>query len=147
MRTRLAVIDDIPEMVKIGCDFLQESAWGWTYNEDNAERTFYLSIVHPETDTLVVTDDEGKILGVCIVSFETDFQSEHVGDIIEFYITKEGRGNGAGRALVQAACDWFDKNKCVNVFVKSTANIGQGKAFENLFSKYGFKIFSTVLVR
>lgn len=147
MITRLANIDDLPNLLLMGQVFCKESGWGWTYSEENALKSFYTAIVHPDMD-IILTENEGKFYGACIVSIENDFQVENVGDILEFYVSPESRGTGASRELLKAVCDWFDERKCVRVFVKATANIeSQGKAFENLFSKYGFKVFSSVLVR
>lgn len=147
MITRLAVESDLPHLVAIGREFMEEGKWGWTYSDSRAAKTFLTSILHPECDTVVIEKD-GKILGAAVLSYENDFQIENVGDIVEFYITKEARGTVAGRMLLDASCDWFDKNNCVNVFVKATGNIeNNGKAFQNLFAKQGFKVFSDVMVR
>lgn len=146
MNTRLATVDDLPMLLKMGEVFCKESGWGWTYSEENAIRTFYTAIIHPEMDILL-TENDGKIYGGCIVAIENDFQVETVGDILEFYVSPESRGSGAGRELLKAVCEWFDGHGCVNIFVKATANIGFDQAFINLFSKYGFRVFSSVLVR
>lgn len=147
MKVTSATLDDIPELLALAKQFLTESNWGWTFNEDNAIKSFYTNIVLPECDVLQIKDDKGEVLGCVMVSIENDFQDENVGDIQEFYIKPEARGTGAGRELLKAACDWFDDNKCVNVFVKATANIGKDAAFVNLFKKYNFEVFSVVLVR
>lgn len=147
MISRLAVETDLPKLVDLGREFMTEGRWGWTYNDRNAARTFLLSIIHPECDVVII-DNDGEIVGACIVSYENDFQVERVGDIVEFYISKSARGSGAGRMLLDASCEWFDKQGCVNVFVKATGNIeNAGKAFQNLFAKQGFKVFSDVMVR
>lgn len=147
MVTRIATVDDLPELIKLGEMFCKESGWGWTYSEENALRSFYTAMVHPEMEIIVSVNEDGNMVGVCMVSTENDFQVQTVGDIMEFYVSKDGRGTGVGRELLKYACDWFDERGCVNVFVKATANIGLDKAFINLFSKYGFKVFSSVLVR
>lgn len=146
MICKVANINDLPMLISLGEVFCKESGWGWTYSEENATRTFYTTIVHPDMDTLLVMDGD-KVLGACIVSVENDFTVETIGDVVEFYVSPDSRGTGAGRELMKFMCDWFDERKAINIFVKSTAHIGEGKAFENLFSKYGFNVFSHVLVR
>lgn len=146
MITRLADVNDLPLLLEMGRVFCKESGWGWTYSEENAIRSFYTSITHPEMDIILCLEGD-KLYGAAIVSTENDFQVETVGDIAEFYVSPESRGSGAGRELLKACCDWFEERKCVNIFVKATANIGLDQAFINLFSKYGFKVFSSVLVR
>lgn len=141
-----ATIEDVPEMVEVARRFLTESSWGWTFNEYYAARSFVNFINHPECEVLNVKKD-GKILATAMIATENDFQDETVGDVSEFYVMPESRGTGAGRKLLEAACEWFDSRNCVHVFVKSTGNIGQSAAFENLFKKYGFEVFSHVLVR
>lgn len=146
MITRLATVDDLPMLIKMGEVFCKESGWGWTYSEENALKSFYTAIIHPEMDIVLCLKDDA-LYGACIVATENDFQVETVGDIAEFYVSPDSRGSGAGRELLKAVCEWFDEKKCVNIFVKATANIGFDQAFVNLFSKYGFKVFSSVLVR
>lgn len=146
MITRVATVNDLPMLIKMGEVFCKESGWGWTYSEENALRSFYTAINHPEMDIVLCLKDD-ELYGACIVATENDFQIETVGDIAEFYVAPESRGSGAGRELLKAACEWFGERKCVNIFVKATANIGFDQAFINLFSKYGFKVFSSVLVR
>lgn len=146
MIVRKSTINDLPSLISLGRSFLEESSWGWTYNEDNAARSFYNYMNHPECACLQVMDGD-KLLGCSMIAYENDFQDETIGDINEFYILPEGRGTGAARELLSAVCDWFDSHNCKNVFVKSTGYIGQNKAFENLFGKYGFKVFSVVMVR
>ncbi len=147
MIARLAVESDLPQLVTIGKEFMAEGRWGWTYSDRNAARTFLMAILHNECDVIVI-DKDGEIIGMAVVSFENDFQAENVGDIVEFYIAKKERGTGAGRMLLDAVCKWFDDHNCIHVFVKATANIKEnGKLFQNLFAKQGFKIFSDVMVR
>lgn len=147
MISRLANETDLPKLVELGREFMTEGRWGWTYSDRHAARTFLTCMLHDECDVIVI-DDNGDIVGAVLVSYENDFQVENVGDIIEFYISRKARGTGAGRMLLDAACEWFDSHKCVNVFVKATGNIeNAGKAFQNLFAKQGFKIFSDVMVR
>lgn len=147
MIARLADEKDLPKLVELGREFMTEGRWGWTYSDRNAARTFLTCIIHHECDVIVI-DNDGDIVGAVLMSYENDFQVENVGDIIEFYISKRARGTGAGRMLLDAACEWFDKQNCVNVFVKATGNIeANGKSFQNLFAKQGFKIFSDVMVR
>lgn len=147
MIARKSTINDLPELVKLGQEFMDETRWGWTYSPDNALRSYYTHITHPECDIIQVNDENGVLLGAAMVSIENDFQVENVGDINEFYVSAKARGTGASRVLMQALCDWFDEMKCINVFVKATANVGNDQAFINLFNKYGFKVFSQVLVR
>lgn len=147
MIARKSTINDLPSLVELGKEFMSETNWGWTYSEENALKSYYTHIVHPDCDIIQVNDAEGNLLGAAMVSIENDFQVENVGDIVEFYISPKARGTGASRELMKAICEWFDEMKCVNVFVKATANIGNDKAFINLFGKYGFKVFSQVLVR
>lgn len=147
MICRTATINDLPNLVDIAKEFMAETNWGWTFNEDFSLESFYKSIIHPECDVVLCLSDGNELLGAAIVAIENDFQVESVGDILEFYISAKARGTGAGRELLSSMCKWFDSRKCVNVFVKATANIGNDQAFINLFKKFGFKVSSVVLVR
>lgn len=148
MIVKKSTIDDIPALVDLGRQFTAESAYGWEYSPENAAKSFELAITHPECACIHITNDDGVMIGAALISFETDFTTNRIGDINEFYISAEGRGSGAGRLLLDTCCVWFDFMGCEQVFVKATGNIeSQGRSFENLFSKYGFKVFSSVLVR
>lgn len=140
-------MNDLPKLVNIAKEFMAETNWGWTFSEENALKSYYTSIVHPECDIVLCLSDENELLGAAIVAIENDFQVENVGDILEFYISAKARGTGASRELMSSMCKWFDDRKCVRVFVKATANIGNDQAFINLFKKYGFQVSSVVLVR
>jgi N-acetylglutamate synthase-like GNAT family acetyltransferase len=147
MITRYATIDDINEINKIGRMFCEESEWGWEYNEKNAMNSYAKAILHPEMEIICVFDNE-KVAGIAIVSTENDFTTKTIGDIIEFYVSPDYRRSYVSSDLLSAVCAWFDARNCVHVFVKSTGNVeGQGKAFENLFKKFSFNVFSSVLVR
>lgn len=144
---RKAELRDMTNLIELGREFISEGSWGWTYSEENAAKSFFTCINSPECDILI-SEEDGVLLGAVIVSYENDFQVDNVGDVLEFYVSKAGRGKGVGRELLAAACRWFDEHNCVQVFAKATANITeQGKAFQNLFGKFGFNIFSDVLVR
>ena len=144
---RRAELKDIPNLIELGREFITEGSWGWTYSEENAAKSFFTCISSPDY-AILISEENDSLLGAVIVSYENDFQVDNVGDILEFYVSKKGRGKGVGRELLKAACDWFDEHNCVHVFTKATANIGsQGKAFQNLFVKFGFCVFSDVLVR
>lgn len=139
-------LKDIPKLIEIAKDFLDESQWDWTFSETNALESLTMGIMHPDCSVFHVEDD-GEIVGFGAVSFENNFYVERQGDVIEFYISPKARGTQAARILLKAMCEWFDKSDCKNVFVKATGNIGQDNAFVNLFGKFGFKVFSQVLVR
>lgn len=146
MIVKKSQLKDIPHLVGLAKDFLEESKWDWTFSEANALQSFNMGVTHPDCAVFHV-EQNGEILGFCAVSFENDFYVERQGDIIEFYISKPLRGTQAARMLLKEVCQWFDDNECKNVFVKALGNIGEDGAFVNLFSKFGFKVFSQVLVR
>lgn len=147
MIVRVATEEDIPALIDIARVFCEESKWGWTFDSFNAANSFFTAIRHNDMIVFGVFDDD-KIVGFTLASIECDFTVETIGDIVEFFIHPTARGTKAGRSLLVKVCEWFDQKKCKSVFVKSTGNVDrQDIVFQNLFKKFGFKVFSNVLVR
>lgn len=126
-------------------EFVEESSWGWTYNENNSRQSIQLYIENPETDVFLALHDEPA--GFAIVAYDEEFHDERIGYISKFYISKRYRKTRAGRELARATALWFDFHNCRKSFATDTANVGEGKAFINLMGKYGFHPCGETLVR
>ena len=145
MIVRQAIFSDILPLLKIVKAFIDESNWGWKFNEENSLKILYNYMNSDESCVLVPVDR--NIVGFATIAFDDEFHDERLGYISKFYVTKEARGTGAGRALI-AACDaWFKANKCDSAFATSTANIGEGALFKNLLFKNGYAVAGESLTR
>jgi hypothetical protein len=138
---RIAVPEDIQKISGMVEEFIKESGWGWTYNEEKTQTSLFNYMGNEETIVLLSPN------GFAILAFDEDFHDERIGYIQKFYISKSGRKTQEGRELTAASCGWFDFHKCIKSFATDTAFIQQGKAFVNLMSKFGFKECGQTLVR
>lgn len=128
--------------------FMEESHWGWKYNEKRSVQTILNYTTCSETCIIVVTDENGSFAGFAMLAYDVDFSEEKVGYISKFYISPQFRKTLAGRTLAVACSCWFDSIGCVDSFATKTANIkGQDNMFMNLLGKYGWKPCGETLVR
>lgn len=139
---RIAGYEDLKDLLYMAKEFTEESGWGWKFNAENAVQSFIGYIQTDEADVLI---GDGSWAIVC---FDNDFHADKVGYIVKFYVSKRKRGTGEGRKLVEACNAWFDKIGCKDSFVTATGNIeSQGKAFQNLMKKNGYKDCGEAMVR
>ncbi len=134
---RTAMPEDLPVLLAIAETFVAESALGYRFDPSRAEQAFWLHMVEPSADVLVIEGDSG-LAGFAIVATDDHFTAEPVGYLVKFYIRPEARGSDAGRTLTAACVDWFDGRACVDAWATATAGIGQDGAFINLLGKFGF---------
>ena len=142
---RAATPEDLPVLLALAETFVAESALGYRFDGASAERAFWLYLVEPTADVLVV-GGSSRLAGVAIVT-DDHFIAEPIGYLIKFYVVPDARGTGAGRALIGACVDWFDKRGCVDAWATATAGIGQDPAFVALMGKAGFSPVGPTLRR
>ena len=143
---RAATPEDLPVLLALAETFVAESALGYRFDAASAERAFWLYLVEPATDVLVVGGASG-LAGVAIVATDDHFIAEPTGYLIKFYVLPDARGTGAGRALIGACADWFDDRRCIDAWATATAGIGQDPAFVALMGKAGFSPVGPTLRR
>lgn len=107
----------------------------------------YIVFSNSTSDIIVSYTEDNILAGFAIVHKDTLFNMSPIGILNKFYIRKSYRGTDHGRKLTQMCVDWFDSNDVVDSFATSTAGIGEGKQFENLFKKYGFAVIGACMRR
>jgi L-amino acid N-acyltransferase YncA len=138
---------DIPQILPLMQDFAEESAWGFTYNAQNAVVLLYNYMTSPETSVLIVRRNS-EVVGWAMLAYDNEFHNERVGYLSKFYIAKAARGTTAARMLAHAATHWFDSMNCHESFATATAQIeSEGNAFSNLLSKFGYRESGATLSR
>lgn len=142
---RIAKLSDLKELLGLAEEFVNESNWAWSYSIRRSAAKL-LSYIQDEECDIIVVDDQG-LKGWAMIAFDEEFHDENVGYICKFYISKESRGTTAGRELIEACNKWFEGHNCKAIFATATANIGEGKAFTNLLSKYNYKVCGDTLAR
>lgn len=146
MIVREATAADLPGLLEIAKEFIAETGYGWTYDEDAASRRFLLHIEYPE-GAVIVAEESGELAGLAILAHDQDFMAQRLGYVVKFYVRAPYRGTIAARGMVVGAVEWFQHNLCWMAFATATANIGEDKLFANLFGKFGFKAIGPTLIR
>lgn len=134
---RMATLDDLPMLMAMGQQFVDESRWGVKFDPARAEHTIRAYITLPIAAVLLA-EHEGKCLGGAMLVLEWDCQDKPFGMWGKFYMLPEARGTRASRMLARACVDWFDAKGCVASFTGATANIGNDRLFANLMKKVGY---------
>ena len=147
MISRRAKVSDIQSLLPLVQEFVAESAWGWEYDAEQAKNTLHAYTTNDET-VVVFIEENGAPVAFAMLAFDNEFHKERIGYVSKFFVSKAGRKTGAARMLVDCANTWFDLMGCVNVFATATANIKtEGKSFNNLMAKFGYKDCGETLVR
>lgn len=133
------------DLLDIAQTFVGESGWGWTYSESNSQEQFERYIDSPMADVIGVFVNR-RLAGCALVVSGQEFVMEEVCFLAKFYIHSWARGTQAARALARAVVEWADEMQSDAIFATATANIGEGKAFENLLAKQGFRAAGQTMV-
>lgn len=91
--------------------------------------------------TLGVFDgtDEAHLLGIVAFAREQGRKNQHLGMVYQMYVTPEGRGQGYGRALIQAL---IDRVRALDGMERLNLDVVVGNASaRNLYTSLGFTVF------
>jgi len=81
---------------------------------------------------------EDKLIGMIVYIRDNKIKTKHIGNIFGVYVTREYRGQGVGKKLMDSVLTQIQKSKDV-VKIKLSVNPEQ-KAAVKLYQNYGFKI-------
>jgi ribosomal-protein-alanine N-acetyltransferase len=104
------------------------------YVEEFWNRPFPRPEFHPEylrTGKVIVAEERGELVG--LAKGVLDRGCGHVSFV---YVRAHDRGQGIGRALVQALCDWFSEQGVVDVTLGVDSSNPAGLAF---WERLGFR--------
>lgn len=96
---------------------------------------------------ITIYDVDNILTGFAVVMKDDMFTLKSIGIVNKFYVRKPYRGTQYSRELAEWCVNWFDLNDISESFVTSTAGIGRGKQFENLFKKYGYSVMGSAMRR
>lgn len=141
-------LKDIPKICDIVKEFVEESEFGFTFDDGIASIEFY-NYISWDNSCVMAVEKDGNILGGAILIAKQDFTVEKQGFIHKFYIRKPFRKTRAMFLLMEEVCKWFDSQGCYKSFVTSTSGISEAVicSFSKLMQKYGFKECGPTLVR
>ena len=135
---RLAVVEDILDLIDGTREGNAESGYGLAYNKDNAFKYLYDYIADDDCDVLVAERD-GAVIGFAMLGQSFEFHDKSFCYIGKFWVFLAGRRTDAGRKLLESALAWAKEKDCSYVFVTATAELHKKEQtlFINLMKKYG----------
>jgi GNAT superfamily N-acetyltransferase len=142
----------ILDVIDAGIEFMLETdlLLAEDINEYRSKLTEDLWLVFNNSNTariITIYNTDDILTGFAIVMKDTLFTLKPMGIVNKFYVRRPYRGTPYSRQLAEWVTNWFDLNGITESFVTSTAGIGRGKQFENLFKKYGYSVMGSAMRR
>lgn len=103
-----------------------------------------------DTVKILTVWDQGRIAGYAIINTSDDFTEIPIGDMYQFYVLPEYRGQGVARAIRDAVVKQFDDWGCTISYICCDTGIDDGEAvklFRNLWAKVGYEVTGLTMSR
>ncbi len=113
-------------------DFDVKNTAGTVYTDPTTDDLY--SLFQTEKSAFFVAEEDGVVLGCCGI-FPTENLSENTTELVKFYITKEARGKGIGKLLIQK-CD--EKAKYLGYNQIYLESIPEFSKAISIYEKLGF---------
>ncbi|MEJ2560700.1 MAG: GNAT family N-acetyltransferase [Anaerolineae bacterium] len=111
--------------------------------DTGVEDRFRAMIKLPTYAIFVAKNDNGHVVGLLTISQRWTLWHTGPCALIEELVVDEGvRGQGVGRALIQAAIDWAKTQRCSEVEVSTEADNLKAQAF---YRRLGFESVALLL--
>lgn len=131
---RPAIVSDAPAAVGL---LAQLNEFGHGQVDAGVEDRFRAMLDLPQHAIFVAQDDRGQIVGLLTVSQRWTLWHTGPCALIEELVVDEGvRGQGVGRALIQAAIEWARAQACSEVEVSTEMDNTAAQAF---YRRLGFE--------
>jgi putative acetyltransferase len=78
---------------------------------------------------------DGKVVGGCGI-FPTDNLPDGTCELVKLYLTKEARGTGLGKQLMEISLSWAKENGYTQVYLESMPELAKAVS---IYEKVGFK--------
>lgn len=144
---------DIDVMADVALEFFLESDQKTlTLRRDKYEAMLYDYMANEYVRSFLAIDEETQnVAGFIHIYCQDDYTDELIGEMYQFYVRAPYRGTHAGRALVAAANQQYEKWGCARAYCE-VGHGGNGKnlndkLFVNLWSKFGYHYKGTVLMK
>jgi len=131
---RSATVSDAPAAIGL---MAQLNEFGHGQVDAGVEDRFRAMLNLPQYAIFVAQDEQGKIVGLLTASHRWTLW--HMGPcalIEELVVDERARGQGAGRALIQAAIEWAKAQACSEVEVSTEMDNSAAQAF---YRRLGFE--------
>jgi len=132
---RLATIEDMPEILRMGENFFNASGYGelTTFNKDDTRNLVERLI---ETGTLL-TDGKSTILGFIVFPIFMNV-SYLMAQELFWWVDEDARNTGVGIKILRAA-EALAKEKGANLMIMLSLNDLNGEKVNKLYEKLGYK--------
>jgi GNAT superfamily N-acetyltransferase len=135
---RCADVIDIPELLIMAEEFIEESHWDVTFDAQRSKYVLETYIRGLELEVIIAREND-RLLGGIMLCESWEFQERPFGYFAKFYVRPEGRNFKVGRALMRAAIEWFAERDCSHMFISATAGLNERdqRAFTILMKRAG----------
>lgn len=138
MKVKTCTLQDIASLVELAREFIEESRWGFTFDEQVCKLSFFDFIQGTQSCVLMIENDK-EIMGAAILVAAQDLTIEKQGFIHKFYISPKHRRTRAAFLLTDACNKWFDEQGTAVDFTTSTGAVeGSICGYAKLMGKYGY---------
>lgn len=120
-------------------DFDVKATCGTVYTDPTTDDLF--SLFQTERSALVVAEENGVILGCCGI-FPTENLPENTTELVKFYLTKEARGKGIGKLLMEKCFDKAKELGYQQVYLESLPEFNKAVS---IYEKQGFQYLEKAL--
>jgi len=135
---RLALVEEVSELVDLTSAINKESNYGLVYNKENAFKYLY-NHIHYDGSDIIVAEKDDEIIGYVTVGISLEYHDKPFCYIGKFFVFLSGRRTDASRKLITYALKWAKEQDCTHVFVTATAGLDkkEQQLFINLMKKSG----------
>lgn len=113
-------------------DFEVKNTSGTVYTDQTTDDLF--SLFQTEKSALFVAEDDGLILGCCGI-FPTDNLPEDTTELAKFYLSKEARGKGIGKLLLEKCVETAKNFGYKKLYLESIPEFSKAVS---IYEKQGF---------
>lgn len=133
---RVATEADIPALLVLAERFADETHLDLQFDREHATRYLETLVNHDDTAFFISDDVSAGI----IVTATTDWFKRPFCFIENLYVTKEQRGSGVARVLINTAITFAKIQQCSHIFIGQHSGLSDkvNKQFMNLVTKSGF---------
>ncbi|SHJ90163.1 GNAT family N-acetyltransferase [Epilithonimonas mollis] len=114
-------------------DFNVKCTDGTVYSDPTTDDLY--NLFQTEKSALFVAEEDGLILGCCGI-FPTDNLPEDTTELVKFYLSKEARGKGIGRLLLENCLEKAEEMGYKKVYLESIPEFSKAVS---IYEKQGFQ--------
>lgn len=145
MKLRIATENDIPVLVEIGRNFIQESPNFRDRGFDVLAITQHFKSLINGGGVIFILEKDGLICGGFVGGIASDwFNNLKIAFDYVLYVKPEYRKTTAAYTLVKAFIDWAKANGADRIQCGTTTGV-ESAACINLYKKFGFKCVGALL--